>query len=70
MKISHRKGSTRVKIARDITVTIFATFKMCYKHFHSTKLPHFAYLIQMRRYKTIKGIHIYIYIKLYISKTH
>ena len=42
MKISHRKGSTRVvqeyKIerspARDVTVIMSAIFKMCYEHFH------------------------------------
>ena len=46
------KGSTRVRNdrnamflpAHDVTVIIFATFKMCYKHFHSTKLLHSAYL--------------------------
>ena len=45
VKISHRKGSTRVKNSsdvmclptHDVTVIIFATFKMCYEHFHSDK---------------------------------
>ena len=26
--------------AHDVTVIIFATFKMCYEHFHNVKLPH------------------------------
>ena len=48
LKISHREGSTRVRNDRDVMclpahdvyVIIFATFKMCYEHFHSTKLLH------------------------------
>ena len=53
LEISHRKGSTRVKNdvmglpAHDVTVIIFATFKMCYEYFHSTKLLHSAYLSQI-----------------------
>ena len=55
MKISHWKGSTRVENdrdvmclpAHDVTVITFATFKMCYEHFHSTKLLHSAYLSQI-----------------------
>ena len=42
MKISHRKGSTRVKNDGDVTVIIFATFKMYYKYFHSTKTTTFC----------------------------
>ena len=52
MKISHRKGSTRVRNdrdvmclqAHDVTVIIFATFKMCYEHCHGAKRLHPAYL--------------------------
>ena len=53
MKLSHRKGSTRVRNdrmclqAHDVTVIMSATFKMCYEHFHSTKLLHSAYLGQI-----------------------
>ena len=55
MKISHRKRSTRVRNdrdvmylpAHDVTVIIFATFKICYEHFHSTELLHSAYLCQI-----------------------
>ena len=55
MKISLREGSTRVKHdcdvmclpAHDVTVIIFATFKMCYEHFHSTKLQYSDYLSQI-----------------------
>ena len=59
LKISHRKGSTRVRNdrdvmclpAHDVTVIIFATFKMCYEHFHSTELQYSAYLSQIFWYK-------------------
>ena len=59
LKISHREGSTRVKNdhdvmclpAHDVTVIIFATFKMCYEHFHSTELQYSAYLSQILWYK-------------------
>ena len=52
LKISHREGSTRVKSdrdvmclpAHDVTVIISATYKMCYKHFHSTELQYSGYL--------------------------
>ena len=55
MKISHQKGSTRVGNdsdvmclpAHDVTVIIFATFKMCYEHFHSIELQYSAYLRQI-----------------------
>ena len=37
--------------AHDVTVIIFATFKMCYVHFHSNKLLHSDYLSRLLRYK-------------------
>ena len=59
LKISHREGSTRVRNyrdvmclpAHDVTVIIFATFKMCHEHFHSTKQLHSDYLSQILWYK-------------------
>ena len=59
MKISHQKGSTRVRTdrdvmclpAHDVTGIIFAMFKMCYEHFHSTRLLHSAYLSKILSYK-------------------
>ena len=61
LKISHRKGSTRVRNdrdvmclpAHDVTVIIFATFKMCYEHFYSTELKysdHLSQILSPRRY--------------------
>ena len=55
MKISHRTGSTRVRNdrdvmclpAHDVTIIDFATFKMCYEHFHSTKLLYSGYLSEI-----------------------
>ena len=55
LKSSHWEGSTSVKNERDVmclpahyvTVIIFATFKMCYEHFRSTKLQYSAYLRQI-----------------------
>ena len=54
MKISHRKDRRSVNNDRDVmylpahevTVVIF-TFKMCFKHFHSTKQQNSAYLSQI-----------------------
>ena len=50
LKFSHWEGSTRVKndhdvmclSTHDVTVIIFATFKMCYEYLHSTKLQRSA----------------------------
>ena len=55
MKFSRQKGSTKVKDdcdvmclpAHDVTVIIFAMFKMCCEHFHSTELQYFGYLSQI-----------------------
>ena len=56
MKISHRKDSTRTRndhdvmwlSSYDVTVIIFATFKMFYERdFHCDKLLHSAYLNQI-----------------------
>ena len=55
LKIRRQKGSRRVRNdrdvmclpAHDVTVIIFATLKMCYQHFHSTKLLHSGYLSQI-----------------------
>ena len=55
----NRNGSTRVKNVRvvmclpahDVTVIIFATFKMRYEHFHSKKLQYSAYLSKILCYK-------------------
>ena len=35
----------------DVTVIMSAMFKMCYEHFHSTKILHSAYLSQLFWYK-------------------
>ena len=37
--------------AHDITVIIFATFKMFYEQFHGAKLLHFAYLSEILWYE-------------------
>ena len=57
--IYHQKISTRAKNdrdvmclpAHDVTVIVFVTFKMCYEHFHRTKLLHSGYLSQILWYK-------------------
>ena len=59
LKISHREGSTRVKIdrdvtclpAHDVTVIIFAMFKMCYEHFYNLKRLYSSYLSEILWYK-------------------
>ena len=59
LKISHREGSIWVTNdrdvmclpAHDVTVIIFATFKMCYEHFRSTKLQYSAYWGQILWYR-------------------
>ena len=37
MKISHRKGSKRVRNTKEFKNYKRRRFKMCYKHFHSAK---------------------------------
>ena len=59
LKISHQKGNTGARKdrdvmclpAHDVTLIVFATFEICYEHFHSAKLLHSGYLSRIRCYK-------------------